>query len=637
MSGIAGCVTQQPKRWEEYFPSFKLGLSGRLLDHIRYYEAGAFLFMRGISPREVKLAKELGPSNIGNISVCSDSRLDNAADLIRVLALPQSASDNSIFAAAYLKWGTKFAAHLLGDFAIVLWDETTKSLVCCRDHFGVRGLCYLQTNNSLLFASDPRPLTCCRSFSSDFDKKTIARYLKTSLPDAESTFFESIKWLPPATVLVWQGGQVTTNPFYQLEIPTSLVQLPQVELAEEFLEILKLATATRCPSPTDTGFFLSGGLDSSSLTSLGSSLFNNCKIKTFSTVFDSSSRHNERSFQETVLKAGNFEPFVVHGEASDQLEHLTAILAEQSGPTLAAGSLINRSLYHTAQMSGVTGLIDGHGGDETISIGQGHIKDLVLRNDWYNVARELLLLDPRSALSRLLYFAGQRIIPKEHLWRVEQGHQLIARVLSKTNYTEYLISADFDMWFSQVERVQEIQVSTGSFSFDDHYNDVVMPLQAHALVFLSNMSESFGLESRFPLWDKRLVEFCIRLPGAAKFRDGLDRRILRDAMTGILPDDVRLRKGKYDFLFMKAQGLAKSLTEEVKSSILDNRTLISEYIDFSELQTSFQIFETTLAKPLPQAHMNVHQALSMIGWLQDPFGRAFASRKYKDTACIENT
>ena len=136
--------------------------------------------------------------------ITADARIDNRADLLASLSLTGADSrdlpDSQIILAAFLRWGSSCAEHLLGDFSFVIWDAQRRKLFCARDHMGIRPLYYYQSGKLLVFASSAQAVVSTPLVPERISDERVADFLVGELEGVNNrcTFFQDVWRLPPA-------------------------------------------------------------------------------------------------------------------------------------------------------------------------------------------------------------------------------------------------------------------------------------------------------------------------------------------------------------------------------------------------------------------------------------------------------
>jgi asparagine synthase (glutamine-hydrolysing) len=164
---------------------------------------------------------------------------------------------------AYARWGDRCLEHLAGDFCFVLWDEDRQRLLCGRDQLGVRPLFYATEGTSLIVSDSIDLITPFTS--SNLDDCWIADFLTSGVCiDADRTVYKDIKRLPPAHYLTAAARSFAVHRYWQLEVKEPIYYAQRKQYVDHFEHVLTQAIKDRLP-PGRVGILMSGGLDSPTL------------------------------------------------------------------------------------------------------------------------------------------------------------------------------------------------------------------------------------------------------------------------------------------------------------------------------------------------------------------------------------
>lgn len=207
----------------------------------------------------------------GGAWVVADARLDARDDLIAELRshaqddVVEDASDGELIARAYRAWGDDCVAHLIGDFAFVVWDARAQRLVCARDHLGVKPLFFAQRGSAVVVSNT---LDCIRlhpAVSRELHDPAIADFLLFGVnQDSGATSFRDISRVPPAHVITWTPDAEGRQRYWTLPIDEPIHYKRADEYTDRFRELLRVALRDRLRSRR-AGVLMSGGLDSPTL------------------------------------------------------------------------------------------------------------------------------------------------------------------------------------------------------------------------------------------------------------------------------------------------------------------------------------------------------------------------------------
>lgn len=197
-----------------------------------------------------------------------DGRLDNRAELQKILPLAprngaRHVTDADLVLAAYAHWGEAFVDHLLGDWALVLWDAETQKLVCAKDPLGWRQLYFARADGLLFVGSEPQQLFAGGIVPRTVDHEFVLRFLAEAVQEPGTTGYAHVTALLGGQLLIAQDGELSLRTFWDRpRVRPRAYRSPQ-QYVEEFEAIFDLATAARLRSNRPLGVALSGGLDSS--------------------------------------------------------------------------------------------------------------------------------------------------------------------------------------------------------------------------------------------------------------------------------------------------------------------------------------------------------------------------------------
>ena len=454
-----------------------------------------------------------------------------------------------------------------GDFAFAIWDSERRTLFCARDHFGVKPFYYHSTDRRFVFASEIGPILGVDGVSSRISEHQISGFLAGLPDDPQSTPYTDVFRLPARHSLTVTAQQVVLRRYWQIE-PS---QSPRrSDAAEEFGHLFSQSVRNRMRGTLAVGAMLSGGLDSSSIACVAgmqNAAERKPKLPAFSLIFERGSPMDERPFIDAVLGAheldgtmiavGNYAPFA----------EFDRILEEQEGTFLAPGLSLTRGIYRAARSKGMKVLLDGHGGDEVVSQGHGHLHELANAGKWMELWRELHGASNTYGDGKIgMYY--QFLTLYGPAWRLAKLKHVMSRALSKIRRDPVegrratswrgLINPDLAKRTDLVDRFHRAGYMPSTVRVSEaltHRWILSNGIVEHAFEVLDKAAANFGVEPRYPFWDKPLVEFCLALPGEEKLHDGFGRYVLRRAMEGILPPPVQWRRDKIDFKSNLVRGM----------------------------------------------------------------------------------
>lgn len=533
-----------------------------------------------LAPRHKSSLLNQGAPSL-RLIVAGDIRLDNRDDLARRLGIDSTMpSDTALVAAAFRIWQEDCPRHLLGDFAFCIWDECNQRMFAARDGLGVRPFYYHLSTARFFAATTPMALLAL-GIDAILDETAIADFVSGGFTDKEIAFHQSIRRLPPGHSLTVTADTAKLQRYWQLEIPDRYVGR---DGAEQFAALFTSAIERRTSEAVEPGVMLSGGLDSSSIAMIAQANRDR-PLPAISMTFDRTTGWSDGAHIHSMLDAGRFAPTLLPSDDHDPLADIQAMIAEQGGPFLGYNSSVTRQVYHAAAGLGIDVLLDGHGGDEVVSHGMGRLNELAAAGQWSALMREA------QGIGAIYGMSGWQVMSPylDHApwirrmrrrWRMMQSRLGLVTAPPPDDPAVALVNPALAQRSGSTER-HRAQALTRRHDHKDADLQLAMldaPLQPYAFEMLDRLSVAAGVRSTFPFYDRQLVEFSLSLPSDYKLRNGYPRFVMREAMKGILPDPVRLRRDKFDFTAQLAAGLLRH-RQSIEARLTRDRWDVGQYVD----------------------------------------------------------
>ncbi|RYE09992.1 MAG: hypothetical protein EOP22_06985 [Hyphomicrobiales bacterium] len=480
----------------------------------------------------------------------ADARLAGRTDLAGRLGLAASrVTDTALIVEAYRHWGEACLEQIDGDFAFAIWDAERNTIFCARDRMGIRPLCYRQTREAFEFASTVSAL----SHADDaVDEAQIAAFLGGILDSTSTTIFSAIQRLPPAHKMLWSIGSEPMISRYWLCAPD---ELPANEdFAAGFRERLTRSVADSTSGNRRVGAMLSGGLDSSSIVSLAAGPLRGSRppMPTFTFGYPESSPLSEWPYARAVAAAYPLSPQLVDMSGLAPFRELMPLVDGNDDLIFAPGLAKLGRVLNAARGQGVDVILDGHGGDEVASHGFGRLGELARAHRWPALLRELAGVRSIYGQSITSLFASyfiqyglpyrlRQALPRQWLLRLARTpSRAVGGLVDPAFIDKHRLGERLATWQAHARSQQRSATS-------EHVWSLTSPMVARALEIMNRAATAGGVEIRFPFYDHRLVTYALAIPESGLLRNGWTRVTLREAMRGILPEQVRTRRTKIDF------------------------------------------------------------------------------------------
>ena len=514
-----------------------------------------------------------------------------------------SKTDSEVVLNAWAEWGEQSVHKLNGMFAFAIWDKREQSLFLVRDRYGIKPLYYTVINGSLVFASEQKAVQQHPAVDNMLDRKALLEYFTFQNIFTDRTLHEGVRLLPAAAIgrigLGESRLQITPYWDYQFSEPEHPVD-PR-EYREELDRLMQQAVSRQLVTDVELGSYLSGGMDSGTLTALAARELP--YVKTFTCGFDLSSASGiELSFDERtkaeamsarfktehyemVLKAGDMErclPKLAH--------HIEEPRVGQSYPN-----------YYAAQLASkfVKVVLSGAGGDELFGGYPWRYYRATVCDDFEHYIDQY-------------YVFWQRLIP----------NKVISQVFSP------IWNDVKDVWTRDIFRDVFMTHDNELEKPEDYINH---SLYFEAKTFLHGLftiedkiSMAHGLETRVPFMDNELVDFAMRCPVNLKLNNLSDvirinenepigkkhtyfkktndgKQILRDVMARYIPDNI-IQAEKQGFSSPDASWFKGDSIDFVKRTLIDGNPRI------------YEVLNRKAVVPLIEQHLKGEQNRRLLIW-----------------------
>lgn len=497
----------------------------------------------------------------------------------------QSRTDTEVVLNAFAEWGLDALNRFNGMFAFAIWDRQEQELLLARDRYGIKPLYYTCASNTLVFASEIKSILEHPACRAEMDKSALVEYFTFQNFFTDRTLFKNIRILPAGTYARVRADNITVEPttFWDYQFAEPDQPTTTEAYAEELDRLFRQAVCRQLVSDVDVGSYLSGGMDSGSITAIAATHLPN--IRTFTCGFDIHSASGlELGFDEReaaeymsyLFKTEHYEMVMKAGDMERVLPALTWHLEEprvgQSFPN-----------YYVAQLTGkfVKVCLSGTGGDELFGGYPWRYYRAVVNDDFEQYIDKY-------------YLFWQRLIPNSTLRNVFAP-----------------ISSDVEhVWTRDIFR-DVFQHHANELSTPEDYVNHSFYFEAktflHGLLLVEDkLSMAHGLETRVPFLDNDLVDFAMKIPVREKLgnldkvvrlnenvpgkrtskyfekaRDG--KQLLRQVMERYIPRKVT-QGIKQGFSAPDASWFKGDSIDYVRRRLYDNDARIYTFLDRTAIQ-----------------------------------------------------
>ncbi len=449
--------------------------------------------------------------------------------------------------AIYQKDGQSGFRRLNGQFAAAIFDSARERFVLARDHVGFEPLYFAWDHDTLAFSSSLRSLTQYTQ-PPELNLRAVRNYLLFNYNPGLDTLIKGVDKVRPAHCLIVEKGELRQQRYWFLSYQNQNGRKVD-DYAAELVSLTRDAIGIRTNEPSsDAGAFLSGGMDSSSIVGLLSDMAD-ATVHTFS--FRCDDKHVDESYFARVM-ANHYKTQhnEIEFEAKD-LEDLRNMATWMDEPLCDIGVELGSYILGRAAQGKVQYILTGDGGDELYAGHPVYVADQMaakfdripapLRQAITRTAGLLPDSEEKKSLRvKARRFAYSYSFPPELLsnrWRIYYHDRELAELCQPeviSGFGELDAYDDITSLYADADGPDLLSRSL--------YGDYQTLVRFH--VDRLRLTRAWGVEARFPLHDYRLIEFSATIPAELKIKGSQVKYIQKEAMTGILPDEIVFRKDK---------------------------------------------------------------------------------------------
>lgn len=583
MSAIFGIINKKGRATDSAVAGkLQQVMAGRIMHGCNAFaETGVYLW-HGKMPVGRLQEKEVLPLQDDKLVILADALLFNRLELLNLLDIKQQdATDTYILLQAYKKWGKACVEHLDGEYAFAIWDTQSRELLLVKDHVGFRPLYYYDGPDEFIFCSEIKAIAAVKSSPNYFDEEILVEY-HFRRSDPAKTYNKEIFALGGGDMLCLERDVVKLKKYWEPQ-PTGKYRFSKDEDSFECLkELISNAVEKRLDTDVPIGITLSGGLDSTSIACILSPLLakKNKPLYAFSSVLpagDNGALQDERQYIALVNKyCSNIVQTYVDAADMQPFDHYeAAVRSDNIFPN--AFFYMDHAIAAAAREKQVKTIFSGYGGDWGVSWKGDPVIYLLMQQGKVREAWALMRSERKAA---------NQSWPE--MWRKEYAsytglYRRLRNILKRERGIRYqtcLKNELVDTYYNEDVKdgartpAQQIQkwLGTGRVS-------------GMAGAFCS-MYQYYQMTAAFPLFDKDINEFLLDAPLYLYRQGGYKRSLMRNAMNGIIPQEIQWRQDKLPYVpgyrshIMNCSAVTKQIAGTPGSAIVElyiDKTRLHDY------------------------------------------------------------
>jgi asparagine synthase (glutamine-hydrolysing) len=485
----------------------------------------------------------------------------------------QSHSDTEVILALYRRHGVACLKLLRGMFAFAIWDNQRQHLFLARDRIGKKPLNYAATSTGIAFCSEIDPLSRHPSVDREMDSEALELYLQCQFIPAPWTIYRSIRKLPPSHYALFDRTGLKIEKYWEVDYRDK-IRISEGDALDGLEEKLTEAVRLRMIADVPLGALLSGGVDSSVVVALMAKLSGQ-PVRTFSIGFEEEAFNELPWAQQAAERCGTLHhPEVVQGD----VEHLLPLLARHYGEPFADSSAVPSFFVSASARRHVTVALNGDGGDELL----GGYSRYSLSN---TALRTCALLGGMMSPAHLAEL-GPKLLKAKSI-----SQRVVRKLLMQYANPELRSVTMFAAFWNDPER-QELLLDSNARTLADWRRSWLEDAFAHAnnpverMLWLDNhtylpgdlmakmdiAAMHCGLETRSPLLDHEVIEFCAKLPVRLKVKDQVGKYLLKKLAERYFPAGFVYRR-KMGFGIPLGDWLRGPLRSVLRATLLDQKLM----------------------------------------------------------------
>lgn len=470
------------------------------------------------------------------------------ADLLARGHTLRTQSDTEVLVHLYEERGDDFVHALNGQFAIALWDARRQRLVLARDRVGIRPLYYAMDGKRLAFASEVKALFALPGVQRRMDADGLASIFNFWSVLAPATVFEGVHCVPPGHLMTIDDAGMQTSCYWAWTFDATADDDPiDDETATEALrELLADAVRLQLRADVPVGAYLSGGLDSSILTTIVARQ-SDAQLRTFSLTFDDA-EFDESAHQRMLVKHLGTQHSSMRIDAAAIGAAFPRMVWHAESPVVRTAAVPMMLLADLVRANGYKVVLTGEGADEAFA-GYDIFKEAAIRR------RMMRSSCAGSALSRLYPYLTHA---PTSLGALSRGHfdaatasdarqpwfSLNARMTTSRRTLNFMEPAWQNAalaWDPKASLAKQVPPGFGAWPAlaRDQFVEAQTLMSGYLLSSQGDrVAMAASVEARYPFLDHRVLEFAARLPSRLKLRGLHEKRILKRAWKRDLPEGI---------------------------------------------------------------------------------------------------
>ena len=552
MCGIAGIVSSDPSKRGK-IEKVNCAIAHRGPDSEGFYkDENISLGQRRLSINDLANGNQPISNEDGSLQLICNGEIYNSPELRQRLEEKghrfKTNSDVEVILHLYEEYGKDSVKHLRGMFAFALWDMNEKALFVGRDHLGQKPFFFYKNDDLFIFSSEVKGILASSLVEPQIDINGMWHYISLRFIPDDYTLFKNVKKLPAASWLFYKDGDIKIEKYWELKFNDKLPN-DEKKIEDELDALLLDTVKLHLLSDVPVGTFLSGGIDSSTITAMVAKITNQ-SFPTFSIGVEEAN-FNELPYAQMVVDQYKLEAHqkVVKANLINLIPEMIYHMDEPSDPFGVGVYLVSQVACEKVKV-----VLGGDGGDENFAGYDRYAGNKIV--DYYCMIpkpmREFFIKRLMKSIPESFGYKSlaQKLAWLDSMSKYEDGERY-AESMSFLRFTheakQQLFSSEWQgkvTDFNSTSKILDFFDSPNATNLVDKmlHTDLMTRIPEHLLVIADRMSMAHSLEGRSPLIDYKLVEFAASIPGELKLKGKSLKHILRKVSSRYLPKELVYRE-----------------------------------------------------------------------------------------------
>ncbi|RXJ68616.1 asparagine synthase (glutamine-hydrolyzing) [Halarcobacter ebronensis] len=520
------------------------------------------------------------PMIFDDILIVFNGEIYNYNELIKSEQLIcKTSSDTEVLIRLYQKYGVDFLNKLNGMFAFCIYDIKKKSFFCARDRYGKKPFFYYFKDNKFIFSSSINSIIKILGKTPNINKVALSQYMQYFVPLNENSFYKDIFSLESSSYMLLNAKELTIKRFYKINTYKAIKN--EEEALKGIEKLLIKSVESRLVSDVEVGTLLSGGIDSSLISSLYSKLSSK-KINTFSIGYDEYKNYCELDFAQITATHINSNHTAVTIGKKDFIEYFEDTLEALEQPHGDSAAIPLNILTRKIHNMGIKTVLSGEGSDELFFGYDNYAKFLK-----YYEFEKSLSLEQNSFLDSIIGALQNNTKESEYLRRIIKKETLY------NSFGEIFTDIQKKRLFKKVPTFKNPTPKSDPVDWMS-YTDLKVWLGESLLSKVDRISMRNSLEVRTPFLDYRLVDYVFSIDSKIKVGD-TNKYLLKKIASKYIPETIinRTKKG-FNSPFNEW------IHEEYKDDILKTILEVNSQTEFFNVEYLKQIYELSKSRKFKQ-------------------------------------